>query len=244
MPRRQPEAHVGTSGWNYKHWKGEFYPDNMPSSKWFTFYQEHFDTVEINNTFYNLPSPGTFRSWHDQARPGFLYAVKANRFITHMKKLKDPEESLKKFFGGVSLLKERCGPILFQLPPRWHKNIQRLKDFLGALPEGYDHVLEFRDPTWFSKDVYEVMEEHGVSFCAHDMAGSECPRLALGRLAYVRFHGSEGAYLGSYSKSTLGGWVDWLREQLDAGREVYAYFNNDVGGHAIRDAKRLISLVD
>lgn len=229
---------VGCSGWQYKHWRGDFYPAELPMSKWFAHYAQTFDTVEINNSFYRLPEAETFAKWRTQAPRHFLYAVKASRFLTHMKKLKEPEEPLSRFFDNVTHLGDRLGPVLYQLPPRWPLNLERLEHFLKALPKGHDHALEFREPSWYDDRVYALMKRHKVALCLHDMAGAVTPRVRIGRVIYVRFHGQQ-TYSGRYSDAQLDAWTDWLAEAAGERTVVYAYFNNDVGGHAPRDALRL-----
>lgn len=238
--RKKSRIRVGCSGWNYKHWKGVFYPEDMPQKKWFAFYARIFDTVEINNTFYNLPSEKTFRSWADQAESNFLYSVKANRYITHIKRLKEPEKSLKRFFERARLLGKHLGPILYQLPPNWRCDIERLRNFLEHLPGDLVHVFEFRDQRWLNDEVFDSLGEAGVSFCVHDMEGLEVPRKAMGPVVYVRFHGYDGKYEGQYPEQSLRPWAKWLNDEAGR-RDIYAYFNNDQGGHAIGDAKTLRS---
>jgi uncharacterized protein YecE (DUF72 family) len=165
--------------------------------------------------------------------------VKANRFLTHMKKLKDAREPLDNFLSRALLLREHLGPILYQLPPRWRLNRQRLESFLDLLPSGPLHVFEFREQSWMVEEVFRLLEERGVSFCAHDMPGLAVPRRAVGPIAYVRFHGTGAKYQGGYSDSTLRDWWDWMREQVKAGKDLYVYFNNDVEAHAVYDAQRL-----
>jgi uncharacterized protein YecE (DUF72 family) len=143
------DLRIGTSGWNYRHWRGVFYPPDLPVKKWFAFYQRFFDTVEINNTFYRLPAARVFEEWRRQAPTGFIYAVKASRFLTQRKKLKDPEQPLENILGRARHLGSRLGPILYQLPGRWHCNVQRLRDFFACLPGDLEHVFEFRDPSWY-----------------------------------------------------------------------------------------------
>lgn len=232
------ELRIGTSGWVYDDWRGRFYPEDMPQEKWFDFFSRHFDTVEINNTFYNLPGKKTFRNWEKQASKGFLYAPKANRYITHMKKLNDPEDALKKFIDHVRLLKDNLGPILYQLPPNWHKNTERLKEFIDMLPDDLEHAFEFRDPTWFDDDVLEILDKAGCAFVVHDMS-DDVPRWTSGKFVYIRFHGTSGKYSGGYGKKGLKTWAKWLGEQRDDGKSIYAYFNNDIEGHAIEDATTL-----
>jgi uncharacterized protein YecE (DUF72 family) len=235
--------HVGCSGWNYRHWRGAFYPDGLPVKRWFEYYAATFDTVEINNSFYRLPPHPTFDKWRDQAPPGFCYAVKANRFLTQAKKLKDCSEPLARMMEPVRHLEDHLGPILYQLPPRFALNLERLEEFLRLLPADLVHVFEFREKSWFDDTVLALLDRHGASFCAHDMIGLETPRWACGRAAYVRFHGAVGKYWGRYADKDLSGWADWMLDQAEGGRRVWAYFNNDIHAHAIDDARMLRAMV-
>ena len=230
---------VGCSGWQYKHWRGNFYPTELPLKQWFEHYASVFDTVEINNSFYRLPEAATFAGWADRAPRGFLFAVKASRFLTHMKKLKDPEEPLERFFSRTRALGRHLGPVLYQLPPGWKLDWERLEHFLHLLPRGVRHVIEFREPSWHTPEVYALLERHRVSLCIHDMPGSATGRLRVGPCVYVRFHGASGRYNGSYPDERLADWAGWLQQSAATGAEVYAYFNNDVGGHAPRNAVTL-----
>lgn len=234
---------VGCSGWNYKHWREIFYPKGLPQKRWFAFYAEHFDTVEINNSFYMLPKAETFEKWRDQAPSGFCYAVKANRFLTQAKKLKDCEEPLERMLAPTRMLGDRLGPLLFQLPPRFRINLERLESFLKLLPKDIAHVFEFREKSWLVDETFALLDRYGASFCVHDMAGSATPRLAVGPIAYVRFHGGEGKYWGRYSDEGLLGWTDWIAAEARHGRQAWAYFNNDLEGHAIHDAQTLRAMV-
>ena len=237
-------ARVGCSGWQYKHWRGDFYPADLPTTRWFEHYAARFDTVEINNTFYRLPEELTFRRWAERAPMRFLFAVKASRFLTHMKKLKDPEEPLDRLFTRMRPLSGHLGPVLYQLPPGWKLDLGRLEHFLQALPKGVRHVLEFREPSWYADDVSRLLERHQVSLCLHDMKGSATGMQRVGPCVYVRFHGAGGTYTGAYPEDRLARWAEWLNEQRRGGAEVYAYFNNDVGGHAPRDAVTLRRLLE
>lgn len=237
-------ARVGCSGWQYKHWRGDFYPADVPMTRWFEYYAARFDTVEINNTFYRLPEAATFASWHERAPLRFLFAVKASRFLTHMKKLKDPEEPIERLFSRMRALRGHLGPVLYQLPPGWKLDRERLEHFLQALPVGARHVLEFREPTWYDDSVSALLERYGVARCLHDMKGSATGRERVGPFVYVRFHGPSGTYSGAYPRDRLERWADWLGEQRRAGFDVFAYFNNDVGGHAPRDAVTLRRLLE
>jgi uncharacterized protein YecE (DUF72 family) len=235
---RTPSIRVGCSGWQYKHWRGLFYPETLPQTRWFDYYAERFDTVEINNTFYRLPEALTFAAWRRRAPRGFLYAVKASRYLTHMKKLKDPEEPIRRLFTRARRLERTFGPVLYQLPPGWQINLERLDRFLDALPRTRHHAVEFREPSWYSDVVYARLERHNVALCLHDMHGSASGRVPVGPFAYVRFHGPQ-KYSGRYSDQVLEDWADWLAARSLAGSPVYAYFNNDSGGHAPQDAARL-----
>ena len=237
-------ARVGCSGWQYKHWRGNFYPAELPQKQWFEHYASVFDTVEINNSFYRLPEASTFGNWAGRAPMRFLFAVKASRFLTHMKKLKDPEEPVERFFSRARSLRRHLGPVLYQLPPGWKLDRPRLEHFLHVLPRDVRHVLEFREPTWYTDEVYHLLERQSVALCLHDMPGSASGRLRVGPFVYVRFHGASGRYDGSYPADRLEPWAAWLNEQRASGADVYAYFNNDVGGHAPRDAVTLRNLLE
>ena len=239
MSKAKCDIRIGTSGWHYNHWSGLFYPPKLPKSKWFEHYAKDFDTVEINNTFYQLPKEQTFKNWHKQAPENFLYTVKANRYITHIKRLKDPQESLERFFEGVRLLKGNLGPVLYQLPPNFHKDLDRLKAFLHVLPEDRIAVFEFRHESWFSEDTFKLLSEFNVGFCIHDMPGMKVPRVVTADIIYIRFHGPTGKYQGNYSKAALQSWAKWLKEHIKEAQSIYAYFNNDIHAYAINNAKTL-----
>lgn len=234
---------IGCSGWNYRHWRGLFYPEKGAVKHWFAHYAATFDTVEINNTFYRLPKPEVFDAWREQAPAGFHYAVKANRYLTQSKKLKDCEEPIDRMTDAVRHLGGALGPLLYQLPPRFKLNLARLEAFLTLLPEDFTHVFEFRDNSWNCDDVWALLERHGASFCVHDMAELVTPRVATGPIAYVRFHGGQGKYWGRYPDAVLEGWAEWIAGQANGGRAVWAYFNNDIGGAAIEDALTLRAMV-
>lgn len=239
MSKAKCDIRVGTSGWHYSHWEELYYPAGLAKSKWFRHYASDFDTVEINNTFYQLPKEQTFKTWHEQAPKGFLFTVKANRYITHVKRLKDAKEPIQTFFGRAKLLKENFGPVLYQLPPNYHKHLDRLSDFLQVLPKKRDAIFEFRHKSWFSQDTYELLNEFGAGFCIHDMESVPTPRVITGGLIYVRFHGATGRYEGNYPKSALQKWAQWIAEHIKEVRSVYAYFNNDIHGYAIYNALTL-----
>ena len=233
---------IGTSGWVYEHWRGVFYPEGLPQSGWFGHYARHFDTVEINYTFYRLPEEEDFDNWRAQAPAGFIYAVKASRYLTHMKKLKDPEEPLHNFFERAGRLREKLGPVLYQLPPNWRANLSRLEHFLSVLPDGPAHVIEFRDQSWLTEDVFRLLERHGVSHCIHDMRPPAAPRRVTAPPVYERLHG-DADHAGGYSRDALEDWARYIEGWRNEGLDVFVYFNNDAGGHAVRDAGALKELV-
>jgi uncharacterized protein YecE (DUF72 family) len=239
-------VHIGTSGWHYKHWLDDvFYPTGTKPAQMFEFYSKHFDTVEINNSFYHLPSANTFDNWRESSPRGFLLAVKASRFITHMKKLKDPKPSSEKFFDVTDRLGKKLGPILFQLPPRWTVNTERFAEFLESLPGGHKYVFEFRDETWFVPEVYALLRRHKAAYCIHDFADMNVPHEITANFTYIRFHGPTSAkYFGSYSSEQLRAWAERIEEWGRRLSAIYVYFNNDPGGEAVKNAlelKRLVS---
>jgi len=231
---------VGCSGWQYRHWRGDFYPTDLRQREWLEYYARHFDTVEVNNSFYRLPTEGVFESWKARTPPQFLFAVKASRFLTHMKKLKDPEEPVERLFSRAFELRGKLGPVLYQLPRQFPKNLERLAGFLAVLPPRIKHAIEFREPSWYEGDVMQLLRRHHVALCLHDMPESASPRVLTARFTYVRFHGATGRYDGAYPRQMLEQWADWL---MASGCPAFVYFNNDIGGHAPRDAKTLIDLL-
>ncbi len=238
------DIRVGTSGWNYKHWRDNFYPSRLQPEEWLDYYAGHLSTVEINNSFYNLPSPDTFRKWSGIVPESFLFSVKASRYITHMKKLKDPAEPLGRFMEGANHLGERRGPILFQLPPRWRLNPGRLKEFLEHLPGNTPAAFEFRDTTWWNDEVYRILEEYNAAFCIYHLAGTESPRVVTSDLVYIRLHGPGDAYQGLYDKNTLSGWVGAANTWAEQGKDVYCYFDNDQNGYAARNALEMRDMIE
>ena len=235
---------IGTSGWHYKHWLSLFYPEKFPADQMLSFYAQHFDTVELNNSFYHLPLASSFDKWRETTQRNFVFAVKGSRFITHMKKLKDPESSTEKFFHVVERLGNKLGPILFQLPPRWKINLERLTEFLQALPREHRYAFEFRDESWLVKEAFDVLRQHNAAFCVHDLATMKTPLELTADFTYIRFHGPGAAkYQGSYSKAQLKEWAGRITEWRRQLKGIYVYFNNDIGGHAVKNAFTLRELV-
>ncbi len=233
---------IGTSGWVYEHWRGVFYPEDMRESEWLGFYMKHFDTVEINNTFYHLPSKNSFISWHRCAKKGFVYALKVSRYITHMRKLLEPEKPLSLFMERATLLKENLGPLLFQLPPRWRVNPERLKEFTEKLPQGIRAVFEFRDQSWFCEAVYKILKQKGIALCLYHMPGFTTPAAITAGFVYIRFHGSGTLYGGRYEREFLKKWAKTISGFIKDGLDVYVYFNNDAMGNAVINARELKEL--
>ena len=232
---------IGTSGWVYKHWIGRFYPPDLPQRDWLRFYARHFPTVEINRSFYRLPTREQFDSWREQVAsdPEFFFAVKASRFITQMKKLRDAGDGVERLVESAEGLGTRLGPFLYQLPPRWHATLPRLAEFIQSLPHRHRVAFEFRDTTWFQPEVAQILADAG---CALVIAiGGVCPTPLdyplVGPFSYVRFH--HGAHGIGLSNEEIGFWANRIAGYAAGGRDVYVYFNNDPDGHAIVDAYRL-----
>jgi uncharacterized protein YecE (DUF72 family) len=234
------QIHIGTSGWQYRHWKGPFYPSQLSNDALLDYYCGCFQTVEINNSFYRLPEKETLRRWRKGVPRGFIFSFKANRYITHMKKLKDPTESLSRMLDGVDSLGDCLGPILFQLPPGWKFNSERFLNFLEALPTRYRYAFEFRDPSWLVPGVYEALSEAGAAFCIYEIEGRISPAQVTADFVYIRLHGPESEpYRGRYPTKTLAGWAGALASWSEEGKEVFCYFDNDEAGYAAQDAARL-----
>jgi len=229
---------IGTSGWHYSHWIDSFYPKECRREELLGFYARQFDTVEVNNSFYSLPEAETLKDWAESVPDQFLFAAKASRYITHLKKLKDPEEPVDSFLERMRKLGSRLGPILFQLPPRWKSNADRLSAFLGTLPGG-KYAFEFRDLSWFNEDIYGTLRRHGVALCIYDLNGRLSPLEVTADFVYVRLHGPEGPYRGRYDIQTLSGWAGRCSSWARQGQEVYCYFDNDESGYAAQNALEL-----
>jgi uncharacterized protein YecE (DUF72 family) len=240
---RSADIHIGTSGWHYAHWRGVFYPERTAAASMLAFYAGRFDCVELNNSFYRLPSATAFRAWRDTVPEGFQFAVKGSRYITHVRKLREPAEPIARLTGVARELGDKRGPVLFQLPPRWRRNAGRLREFLEVLPRDWQSAWEFRDDSWLCEEIYDVLREYGAALCVSDMRGAVTPAIVTAGHAYVRLHGSSGAYSGRYSDQALGQWARQLVSWAAAGHAVWCFFNNDQHGHAVADAERLRAFV-
>lgn len=232
---------IGTSGYQYRHWRGVLYPEGLAQRLWLEWYASVFDTVELNATFYRLPSPEAAERWREVAPARFTFAVKGSRYLTHMKRLLDAGPGLRRFFGPVARLGPKLGPVLWQLPPHLAPDLPRLDRFLGRLPPGR-HAVEFRDPAWYTEATCDLLDRHGAAFCEHDQVQRAPPRLT-GGFRYVRFHGPTGRYAGRYGPDALEGPARSYRAAAARGVPVFVYFNNDLGGHAVHDALDLLALV-
>jgi uncharacterized protein YecE (DUF72 family) len=236
---------VGCSGWQYKDWRGVVYPADMPQRRWLEHYQQLFDTVEVNSTFYRLPDASTVEGWASAARPGFLFATKMGAFGSHRMKLKDARSWLPNHLDRVTRLGEHLGPTLVQLPPRWKCNAQRLDEFLGAAPRSNRWAVELRERSWLHDDVFQVLTKHQAALCVHDLLADH-PFVLTTDWTYVRFHGPRALtqpYHGSYGRARLARWAERLQTVLAQGGDVFAYFNNDWHGNAVRDATCLRELL-
>ncbi|MBW3580489.1 MAG: DUF72 domain-containing protein [Actinobacteria bacterium] len=241
MSDRPGVALVGCSGWVYRHWRATVYPESLPQRRWFEHYATMFDTVEINNTFYRLPTVAAAEAWAAQAPPGFTYALKLGAFGSHRMKLADAASWLPNHLDRVGRLGPAAGPTLVQLPPRWRRNPERLEEFLAVAPATLRWAFEVREPSWLHDDVYDVLRRHGAALCIHDLLDDHPWELTTD-WTYVRFHGpraTERAYQGRYGPEGLRPAAQHLRSWLDDGRDVYAYFNNDDSGFAVHDARWL-----
>jgi uncharacterized protein YecE (DUF72 family) len=237
------EVRIGTSGWSYPHWKGAFYPEGLRVKDQLGWYAGRFSTVEINGSFYRLPTEASVAAWRAAAPEGFLYAWKASRFITHNKRLKDAGDSIDLVFDRMAPLGDALGPALFQLTPLLKADLPRLDAFLHQLPKRRRIVIEFRHPSWFADDVFDLLKARDVAFCVSDHEDAPSPWEATARFAYVRGHGPKGDYTGSYEDAVLDEWAEQIMAWRDEGRDVYAYFDNDVGAAAPKDAQRLIERI-
>ena len=229
------QIRIGTSGWVYRHWQGLFYPANLPQKQWFAYYARSFDTVEINSTFYHLHNASVFEHWRQQAPGGFLYSIKASRIITHNQRLEGCQDTLETFLSRASLLGETLGPVLFQLPPSFSLDLSRFESFLALLPQGFSYAMEFRNPTWLTEEVFALLERFGVALCIHDMSPLQVPLRITAKFVYLRFHGDVD-HTGDYPLETLALWAERMKAWQRNGLAVFAYFNNDASGMAVRNA--------
>jgi uncharacterized protein YecE (DUF72 family) len=237
--KKEPTVHIGTSGFSYSHWKNNFYPDGLKPNRWLNYYSDVFPTVEMNTTFYHSPRVVTVQNWYDQVPPNFLFAVKAHRYITHQKRLNECQESVDFFYKSIENFKSKIGPILFQLPPSFQKNKERLIEFISTLKKDYRYTFEFRHETWFTDEIYELLSKNHIALCITDLNGKQTPEVVTTDFTYMRLHGPHKAYQGSYGIAKLKKWKTKI-EKWALNASVYCYFDNDEKGYAIQDAKYLL----
>ncbi len=233
--------HLGTSGWSYKDWKGRFYPDDVSQRGWLSFYARQFSTVEINMTFYRYPKPETLEGWLNKVPEDFKFTLKANRQITHRKRIKDVQNEVRYFYILADKLSNRLGCILFQLPPSLTLDLDLLEGFLSSLAPEYKNVIEFRHESWYTDEVYDLMKSHSIIFCT--VSSTKVPKTAVktAETCYFRFHGLTGGYRYSYSEEELRNWAESIKKT--SAEECFVYFNNDYHAHAVSDCKALGQLL-
>ena len=239
MGRHSTRFLIGTSGWSYPHWHGPFYPRDMRHGCELAYYAGHFDSVEINSTFYRLPDRSMLRTWRDAVPGDFVFAVKASRYITHMKKLSAPGAALKTFFRRIEALGDKLGPVLFQLPPHWHCNPQRLASFLGSLSSHFRYAFEFRDQSWLTCEIYELLARRNAGLCIYELGKFRSPILVTSKLVYVRLHGPSAPYQGCYDRHALARWAKRIRAWSSEGQSACCYFDNDQLAYAALNARDL-----
>jgi uncharacterized protein YecE (DUF72 family) len=237
------QVYIGTSGWSYKSWQANFYPREIKVADHFRFYATQFPTVEINLTFYRLPTPRMVKGWRDMAPKGFIFAVKGSRFITHMKKLANLDGAVKKYFARLKTLQQKVGVVLWQLPPFLKLDLPRLEAFLQRLPDSYEHAVEFRHPSWLQPQTFELLHRHSIAHVSLSSQAMPMNLTVTSRLVYIRFHGLAGGAAHDYTRRELKPWADHICAQAKARRKVFAYFNNDANERAPANAKLLMSMV-
>jgi uncharacterized protein YecE (DUF72 family) len=236
-------VYIGTSGWAYKSWDKAFYPESVPKQRQFEFYATQFPTVEINATFYRLPTLNTVRNWRDRAPEGFIFAVKGSRFITHMKKLANLDGAVRKYFDRIKPLQKRVGVVLWQLPPHLKKDPPRLDRFLRKVPRSYRHAVEFRHVSWIDPEIFELLRRHKAAHVSLSSLAMPMDLTVTTDLVYIRFHGLRGGAAHDYTEPELEPWAAHIRQQAARGRTVYAYFNNDANVRAPVNGQMLIEMV-
>lgn len=237
------QIRIGTSGWSYPHWRGRFYQRSLPQADWLSFYAECFSTVELNTTFYRLPNAESVAVWREATPPDFLFAAKVSRYVTHMKRLKDPAETLPRFLERVEELGLKLGPLLVQLPPHWSCNEERLRAFLETAGTKHRFAIELRNESWWTESVQEILRSKGAALCLFHLAGIWSPKVETTGFVYFRLHGPGDAYCGRYDKATLRRVAGWCREWRARDLDVFGYFDNDEAAYAATNAAELIDLI-
>jgi uncharacterized protein YecE (DUF72 family) len=239
-----PEIRIGCSGFNYQHWKGRFYPEDLAQKNWFLYYYRVFNSVELNVTFYRLPGPETFEKWYRGTPADFAFSLKGSRFITHIKRILEPEKPLDLFFSGALLLQDKLRSVLWQFPPSFGKDAERLRNFLGLLANyPVRNALEFRHHSWITEDVFDLCREHDVSLCMADWPEYLDELPVVSDFVYIRRNGAGGNYDTCYSKASLERDATRIRGYSKEGKDVFVYFNNDAHGYAPENARVLLEIL-
>lgn len=234
---------IGTSGWSYADWRGRFYPQEIKSNEFLQYYSRRFNTVEINNSFYRLPTAKNIKHWHELTPDDFIFSCKASRYITHMKRLHETEQAVDNLLAIFSSFQKKLGPILFQFPPSWRLNSPLLKKFAASLSKDFDYVLEFRNTSWFCPEIYDLLNSHQIALCFYDYKGYQSPEIITAPFVYLRLHGpKKSAYEGSYSTPKLAEYAQKIASWKNQGKRIYCYFDNDKKSCAPINADCLISL--
>jgi uncharacterized protein YecE (DUF72 family) len=233
----KPKYYIGCSGWHYDHWRGFYYPQKIPKTEWLSFYAKQFNTVEINSSFYGLPSIRSLIRWKENTPDNFIFALKASRFITHVEKLRKSELALNNFLSRVSILKGKLGPLLYQLPPGIKRDDYMLSDFLSLLPSNYQYAFEFRHESWINESVFNILQGNNIAFCVTDMPDTSFPLIATADFIYMRFHGNQKMYSSCYSDRELLRWSKDIIKIKGTIKAAYIYFNNDAQALAVKNAR-------
>lgn len=232
--------HIGTSGWSYKHWQEVFYPSNIAKKEHLAYYSKYFSTVEVNNSFYHLLTKKVVENWINSVPSDFIFAVKASRYITHIKRLKDPEKMISTFMESIKQFDDKVGPILFQLPPNFNFNPERLEFFIKSMSQDYRYTFEFRNKSWFNSETYDILKRNNIALCIYNMGDYQSPKEITADFVYMRLHGPGGLGSHKYNDKTLEIFYHHIKDFNKQGKGVFCYFNNDEAGYAIENANELI----
>jgi uncharacterized protein YecE (DUF72 family) len=230
-------ALIGTSGWQYRHWRGRLYPPGLPQRRWLEHYAERFSTVEVNATFYRLPEPSTFEGWRRRTPEGFMMAVKASRYLTHIRRLREPAQAVERLMRAAAPLGPRLGPVLVQLPPDMRRDLPALAATLDAFPQDVRVAFEPRHPSWFEPETYGLLERHDSALCMADRPGWRPPPVRTASWGYLRLHEGRASPRPCYGRAALASWARRLAELFAPHDDVFVYLNNDGEGCAPRDAR-------
>ena len=239
-------VYIGTSGYSYQHWKSRFYPKGLSASKWLEFYSRHFDTIELNYTFYRLAPKKTFEAWYEKTPKNFKFVIKGSRFITHIKRLKSCSKPLREFFKRAGGLKEKLTCCLWQLPPSFKCDLERLDKFIKLLKNNYSfclHSFEFREKSWFNPQTYSILDKNNISLCIADSPDFKTPGELTSSFIYLRFHGGTILYGSQYSDKELKSWAGKSKKWLKKKKLLFAFFNNDAKAFAVKNALRFKELL-